>query len=129
MKGEHGNHGGQIYQERRKMLPGKQQNGAQYISRLSQPPPIRNTTIGLRESLKTSNGMWLLKGFHASTHHRKRNKSSHHKKSPLGDESVPYGHREGYTWATTTANELMARWQGLPYIKHGDGRITITQPK
>ena len=51
-----------------------------------------------------------------------------HNKSSLYDESVPYSYRKGYTWAGTTANELMARWQGLLYIRHDNGRITITQP-
>ena len=51
---------------------------------------------------------------------RKRNKSSHHKKSSLYDKSVPYSYRKGYTWAGTTANKLMTRWQG-------HGQITITQ--
>lgn len=27
------------------------------------------------------------------------------------DESIPYSHRYGYTWANTTSNELMAMWQ------------------
>lgn len=58
---------------------------------------------------------------------RKTNKSSNHKKSALYDKSVPYSHREGYTWANTTANELMAIWQGLPYIKQANGQITITR--
>lgn len=58
---------------------------------------------------------------------RKTNRSSNHKKSALYDKSVPYSHREGYTWANTTANELMAIWQGLPYVKQADGQIIITQ--
>ena len=33
------------------------------------------------------------------------------KKSSLYDTSVPYSYRKGYTWAGTTANELMAIWQ------------------
>ena len=40
----------------------------------------------------------------------------------------PYSYRKGYTWAGTTANELMAIWQGLPYVKHNNGQITLTQP-
>lgn len=50
---------------------------------------------------------------------------SYHKKSSLYDTSVPYSYRKGYTWAGTTANESMAIWQGLPYIKHNNGQ---TQP-
>lgn len=50
------------------------------------------------------------------------------KKSSFYDTSVPYSYRKGYTWAGTTANELMAIWQGLPYIKHNNGQITLTQP-
>jgi hypothetical protein len=42
---------------------------------------------------------------------QKENGSSYHKKSALYDKSVPYSHREGYTFARTTANELMAIWQ------------------
>ena len=57
---------------------------------------------------------------------RKGSRSNPPPKSALYDESVPYSHREGYTWANHTSNELMARWQGLPYIKHNDGRITVT---
>lgn len=52
----------------------------------------------------------------------------HQEKSSLYDTSVPYSYRKGYTWAGTTANELMAMWQGLPYIKHNNGQITLTQP-
>ncbi|MCJ1271521.1 hypothetical protein MMC22_011423 [Lobaria immixta] len=57
---------------------------------------------------------------------RRRSRSKRPEKSALYDESVPYSHREGYTWADHTSNELMARWQGLPYIRHNDGRITVT---
>ena len=46
---------------------------------------------------------------------------SRQKKSSLYDTSVPYSHRKGYTWAGTTANELMAIWQRLPFIN-------LTQP-
>jgi hypothetical protein len=46
--------------------------------------------------------------------------------SALDNKSVPYSHREGYTWRNTTANELMARWQGLPYVKKPNGQIIIT---
>ncbi|MCJ1349814.1 hypothetical protein MMC31_008055 [Peltigera leucophlebia] len=60
---------------------------------------------------------------------RKKDKSRHHKKSSLYDTSVPYSYRKGYTWRGTTANELMAIWQGLPYIKHNNGQITLTQPR
>jgi hypothetical protein len=49
------------------------------------------------------------------------------RQSNLYDKSVPYSYREGYTWANTTANELMARWQGLPYVKLPGGQIKITQ--
>ena len=49
-------------------------------------------------------------------------------KSSLYDTTVPYSFRKGYTWAGTTSNELMAMWQGLPYIKHPNGQITLTQP-
>jgi HNH endonuclease len=59
---------------------------------------------------------------------RNTSRRSKHNKSVLYDKSVPYSHREGYTWANTTANELMARWQGLPYIKQADGQIIITHP-
>ncbi len=48
-------------------------------------------------------------------------KESRHKKSSLYDTSVPYSHRKGYTWAGTTANELIAIWQRLPFIN-------LTQP-
>lgn len=48
---------------------------------------------------------------------------SHHKRSSLYDTFVPYNYRKGYTWAGTTASELMAIWQGLPYIKHNSGQI------
>jgi hypothetical protein len=41
------------------------------------------------------------------------------------DTSVPYSHRKGYTFYDTTANELIAMWRGLPYIKHGNGQITV----
>jgi hypothetical protein len=27
------------------------------------------------------------------------------------DESIPYSHRYGYTWAGSTSNELMQLWQ------------------
>lgn len=50
------------------------------------------------------------------------------KKSSLYDTSVPYSYRKGYTLAGTTSNELMAMWQGLPYVKHNNGQITLTQP-
>jgi hypothetical protein len=65
---------------------------------------------------------------HSPRHIRNISRRSKHKKSILYDKSVPYSHREGYTWANTTANELMARWQGLPYIKQADGQIIITHP-
>ncbi len=52
---------------------------------------------------------------------------SHHKKSSLYDTSVPYSYRKGYTWAGTTANELMAIWQGLPCIKHNNGQIWLAE--
>ena len=53
-------------------------------------------------------------------------KASARKASALHDKSVPYSHREGYTWRNTTANELMAIWQGLPYVKKPNGQIIIT---
>lgn len=130
MKVEYGNHGGQIYQERRKTLSGKQLNGGQNISGTLPKPhryEIRQPDSGSRSRRAMRSG--CSKVFMPRHITRKRKKSIHHKKSPLDDESVPYRHREGYTWANTTANVLMARWQRLPYIKHGDGRITITQPK
>ena len=50
-----------------------------------------------------------------SNAHRKENKTrqspSKPKKSALYDRSVPFSHREGYTLANTTANELMEWWQ------------------
>jgi hypothetical protein len=42
---------------------------------------------------------------------RKRNRSSQRKTSTLYDKSVPYSHREGYTFAKCTANDLMSMWQ------------------
>jgi hypothetical protein len=53
-------------------------------------------------------------------------KASARKASAVDNKSVPYSHREGYTWKNTTANELMARWQGLPYVKKPNGQIIIT---
>lgn len=50
------------------------------------------------------------------------------KKSSLYDTSVPYSYRKGYTLAGTTSNELMAMWQGLPYVKQNNGQITLIQP-
>jgi hypothetical protein len=58
---------------------------------------------------------------------RKKSKSKYYSTIPY-DKSVPYSHRVGDTYANTTSNELMAIWQGLPYIKHPNGRITITGP-
>lgn len=42
---------------------------------------------------------------------RKKTKVNRQKKSTPYDESVPYSHREGYTFANSTANELMEMWQ------------------
>lgn len=45
------------------------------------------------------------------------------KKSSFYDISVPCSYRKGDTWAGITANELMAIWQGLPYVKHNNDQI------
>src|SRR3954447_19808104 len=42
---------------------------------------------------------------------RKRNRSSQRKTSALYDRSVPYSHREGYTLANCTANDMIRMWQ------------------
>ncbi|KAI9776169.1 MAG: hypothetical protein M1839_000585 [Geoglossum umbratile] len=42
---------------------------------------------------------------------QKENKPNRQKKSALYDKSVPYSHREGYTFADCTANDLMRMWQ------------------
>ncbi|KAH0556774.1 hypothetical protein GP486_005437 [Trichoglossum hirsutum] len=42
---------------------------------------------------------------------QKENKPNRQKKSALYDKSVPYSHREGYTFARCTANDLMKMWQ------------------
>ena len=54
---------------------------------------------------------------------KKSTRASKHRKFLMGtrerdwmtsapyDESVPYSHRYGYTWAGTTSNELMQMWQ------------------
>ena len=49
----------------------------------------------------------------ATTRHipRKRNRSSQQKTSTPYDRSIPYSHREGYTFAECTANDLMKMWQ------------------
>ena len=39
------------------------------------------------------------------------------------DESIPYSHRYGYTWAGTTSNELMELWQ--VYRKPADDHSTL----
>jgi hypothetical protein len=40
-----------------------------------------------------------------------QNETKTKKKSALYDKSVPYSHREGYTFANCTANDLMEMWQ------------------
>lgn len=56
---------------------------------------------------------------------RLRRKRDAWEKSAPYDMSVPFSHRKGYTWYDTTSNELMAMWQGLPYIKNANGSITL----
>jgi hypothetical protein len=124
-----GENGGLNNQKKRRMPPQEPQSplkispkSHKYQTRqFSAVTPIRATTHGRS---KVSMPQHIT---------RKKNKCSNHKKSaPYSsipyDKSVPYSHRVGYTWVNTTSNELMAIWQGLPYIKHADGQITITGP-
>lgn len=120
------NHGGH-YEKRRLIARGNRLRSGQIPSRAFPKPH------GYRRR-KLVYGSHLFRAMRrdrtkvSMPHHiiRKSSRSKRPKKSALYDESVPYSHRKGYTWANTTANELMARWQNLPYIKHNDGRITIT---
>jgi hypothetical protein len=44
-------------------------------------------------------------------HQKPRNKGRDWMTSTPYDESIPYSHRYGYTWAGSTSNELMQLWQ------------------
>ena len=52
------------------------------------------------------------KSFQANKHRKKPNNTERDwMTSAPYDESIPYSHRYGYTWAGTTSNELMKLWQ------------------
>ena len=52
------------------------------------------------------------KSFQANKHRKKpKNTERDWMTSAPYDESIPYSHRYGYTWAGTTSNELMELWQ------------------
>lgn len=119
------------HDEKRRLIPPRNQlRGGQIPSRaFPKPHGYRLRKVGYGSHLFRAMRRDRTKV--SMPHHiiRKSSRSKRPKKSVLYDESVPYSHRRGYTWANTTSNELMARWQNLPYIKHGDGRITITGGK
>jgi hypothetical protein len=103
---------GQSDQKRRRMSRQGQQDGP------SKPPPkshqtgqssTRELRSGNRSIRTTTPGR--SKVFMPRYITRKRNRSSQRKTSALYDKSVPYSHREGYTFAECTANDLMRIWQ------------------
>jgi hypothetical protein len=103
---------GQSDQKRRRMSRQGQQDGP------SKPPPkshqtgqssTRKLRSGNRSIRTTTPGRSKVSMPRHIT--RKRNRSSQRKTSALYDKSVPYSHREGYTFAMCTANDLMRMWQ------------------
>jgi hypothetical protein len=103
---------GQSDQKRRRISRQGQQDGP------SKPPPkshqtgqssTRKLRSGNRSIRTTTPGRSKVSMPRHIT--RKRNKSSQRKTSALYDKSVPYSHREGYTFATYTANDFIRLWQ------------------
>jgi hypothetical protein len=103
---------GQSDQKKRRMSRRGQQDGS------SKPPPksrqtgqssTRKLRSGNRSIRTTTPGRSKVSMPRHIT--RKRNKSSQRKTSALYDKSVPYSHREGYTFAKCTANDMMRMWQ------------------
>lgn len=103
---------GQSDQKRKRMSRQGQQDGP------SKPPPkshqtgqssTRKLRSGNRSIRTTTPGRSKVSMPRHIT--RKRNKSSQRKTSALYDKSVPYSHREGYTFANCTANDMMRMWQ------------------
>jgi hypothetical protein len=100
---------GQSDQKRRRMSRQGQQDGP------SKPPPKSHQT-GQSSTRKLRSGnrsirTTTLGRSKVSMPTRKRNRSSQRKTSALYDKSVPYSHREGYTFAKCTANDMMRMWQ------------------
>jgi len=95
-------------QKRRRMSRQGQQDGP------SKPPPQSHQT-GQSSTRKLRSGNRSIRtttpGRSKVYAAQKRNRSSQRKASALYDKSVPYSHREGYTFAECTANDLMRMWQ------------------
>jgi hypothetical protein len=103
---------GQSDQKRRRMSRQGQQDGP------SKPPPkshqtgqssTRKLRSGNRSIRTTTPGRSKVSMPRHIT--RKRNRSSERKTSALYDKSVPYSHREGYTFAKFTAHDFIRKWQ------------------
>ena len=127
--GNEGDKGYRHYQKSRVVSPQKRPDGAQNHPKTSHKSHRYETRQSSTFAISKANRSMraTTRGHLKVRMPRTARKSSNHKKSTLYDKSVPYSHREGYTWANTTANELMAIWQGLPYVKQADGQIIITQ--
>ena len=68
---------------------------------------------GKKSSKKQSNNIGQQSLLQYVSNHRKNLRETERRwmNSAPYDESVPYTHRKGYTWAGTTSNELMELWQ------------------
>jgi hypothetical protein len=99
-------------QKRRRMSRQRQQDGP------SKPPPKSHQT-GQSSTRKLRSGNRSIRittpgcSKVSTPRHiiQKRNRNGQRKRSALYDRSVPYSHREGYTFANCTANDLMRMWQ------------------
>ena len=89
---EEGNEDIRISRKSRKMMSKKQPDSTDQQSPLQDVDAKKSTQASKhRKNLKNTERDWMT--------------------SAPYDESIPYSHRYGYTWAGTTSNELMKLWQ------------------